>query len=219
MPRTLSLPIALVVLALAACVESGTGPSSDDSRLSADEAQTLAAEFGAQDAATLGDFGTPSFSLTADGTAPAAAATTATTSFTRTRTCPLGGSVTVQGTRTHTFDREARSASHAFNATRTENACAFAARRGEGATLTITGTPNTVLTASHAVTNGVPGVGTATKKGSFAWTRSTGQSGTCTVDLTQTWDPASRTYTLKGTFCNQSVDLTRTWDEITRTER
>jgi hypothetical protein len=31
------------------------------------------------------------------------------------------------------------------------------------------------------------------------------------VDLTSTWDPAARTYTLKGTFCNHTVDLTRTW--------
>jgi hypothetical protein len=196
-------------LVLAACGESATGPAAD-ARLSADEAQALAAGFGAQDASVLGGFGTPSFSLSADD-AGVSMAVTANEQFTRTRTCPAGGSVTVQGTRTHTYDRDTRSATHQFTATRTENACAWTGRGG--ATITVTGNPSTQLTASHAVANGVPGVGTATKKGSFTWTRSTGQSGTCAVDLTQTWDPATRTYTLKGTFCNQTVDITRTWTE------
>ena len=72
------------------------------------------------------------------------------TQFTRTRTCPLGGSVTLQGTRVHTGDRATRSASHQFTATRTESACAFPARNG--GTMTISGNPSTQITASHAVT-------------------------------------------------------------------
>ena len=209
MQRNLRFPVLLAAAVLAACGESATGTSSEDNALSAAEARSLAAQLGAQDAAVLGGFGTPAFSLSADGSAPAAA--TSTTEFTRTRTCPAGGSVTVQGTRVHTGDRATRTASHQFTATRTENACAFAARNG--GTMTINGNPNTQLTASHAVTDGVPGVGTATKKGSFTWTRSGGASGTCAVDLTQTWDPATRTYTLKGTFCNRTIDLTQTWTD------
>ena len=209
MQRITRVPTFLAAaLVLAACGESATGP--DAGALSAAEAQTLAAGFGAQDASVLGGFGTPTFSTSSAEAGPSLAVTV-TDQFTRTRTCPEGGSVTVQGTRTHTYDRDARSASFQFTATRTENACAWTGPGG--ATITVNGNPNTQLTASHTVTNGVPGIGTATKKGSFTWTRSTGQSGTCTVDLTQTWDPATHTYTLKGTFCNQTIDLTRTWTE------
>ncbi|HEX8694570.1 MAG TPA: hypothetical protein VF746_19255 [Longimicrobium sp.] len=201
---------AALALAAAACDQSATAP---DEGLSPAEAQALAAEIGAQDAAMLGSFGTPSFSLSPEEAGGAlAAAITTTTTFTRTRACPLGGSVTLAGTITDTRDRETRSGSHTFNATRTENACVFQGRR-DGVTITVNGNPNTAITASHSVTNGVRGVGTATKKGSFAWSRSTGQSGTCAIDLVSTWDPATHTYTLKGTFCNQTVDVTRTWTD------
>lgn len=210
MQRKLYIPGALAaVLALTACDQSATG--SDDTGLSPAEIQEIAAEVGSQDAAALGSFGNPTFNaVSADG--EPAFATTVTNTFTITRTCPQGGNVTIQGTRTHTFDRAARSASHEFNATRTENACAFNGRR-EGVVITLNGNPNTVLTGNHAVVNGVPGIGTATKKGSFTWSKSTGQSGTCNIDLTSTWDPATKTFTLKGTFCNRTVDITRTWRE------
>jgi hypothetical protein len=208
MQRNLRYPVLLAAAVLAACGESATGTNQAEG-LSATEARLLAAEFGAQDAAVLGGFGTPAFSVSADGSGPRAA--TSTTEFTRTRSCPRGGSVTLQGTRVHTGDRETRTATHQFTATRTENDCAFAAR--DGGTMTIDGNPNTRITASHAVTNGVPGVGTGTKKGSFTWARSGGATGTCAVDLTQTFDPATRTFTLKGTFCGQTVDLTRTWTD------
>lgn len=199
---------AVLALTAAACDQSATLP---DEGLSPAEAQALAADIGAQNASMLGSFGTPSFSISPEEGGGALAAVTTTTTFTRTRTCPLGGSVTLAGTVTHTGDRATRSASHTFNATRTENACSF--QRHGGATITINGNPNTAITASRSVTDGVPGVGTATKKGSFTWSKSTGQSGTCTVDLTSTWDPATRTYTLKGTFCNQTIDVTRTWTD------
>jgi hypothetical protein len=210
MQRNPRYPVLLLAaLALAACGESATGTQQPADALSAAEVQSLAAQLGAQDAAVLGGFGAPAFSLSAEESAPSAV--TSTTEFTRTRGCPLGGSVTLQGTRVHTGDRATRTASHQFTATRTENACAFAAQGG--ATMTITGNPNTQITASHAVTDGVPGVGTGTKKGSFTWTRSGGASGTCAVDLAHTFDPATRTHTLKGTFCNRTIDLTRTWTD------
>jgi hypothetical protein len=40
-----------------------------------------------------------------------------------------------------------------------------------------------------------------------------GGSGSCTVDLTATWTPATRTYTLQGTFCDRAVHVTRTRTE------
>jgi hypothetical protein len=207
MHRKLLFPTALAaVLALAACDKGITGPGSG-SELSADDAQELAAQTGDQDGAFLDGFGGPSFNKVAAGPQ---FATTVTTTFTRTRTCPKGGSVKLEGTQTVTTDPGTHSGSHAFNATRTENACAFG--RGEN-TITITGNPNTVLTSSQSWTNGVAGVRTASKKGSFNWTHSNGKSGTCTVDVTATWTPATHTFHVSGTFCNRTIDLTRTWTQ------
>jgi hypothetical protein len=157
--------------------------------------------------AVFDGFAAPAFTLSPEEGAAAAVSTT-TTTFTRTRECPRGGSVGVQGSIVVTRDPETRTGSRQFNATRTEAGCVFAARGG--GTVTITGNPSTALTSSQSWTNAQPGVRTNTTKGSFTWQRSTGESGTCAVDLTSTFTPATRTHTLKGTFCNHTVDVTRT---------
>jgi hypothetical protein len=206
MYRKLLFPTALAaVVALAACDKSATGASADG--LSRSDAQALAGETGDQDGAFLDGFGGASFDK-----APAGPllATTVTTTFTRTRTCPQGGDVKLEGTLTHTGDAATHSGSTTFDATRTDESCAF---NHNGVTITITGNPNVKLTASQSVTNGVPGVRTATKVGSFNWSRSNGKSGTCTVNVTHTWDPATHTLHIQGTFCNQTVDITRTWSQ------
>ncbi|HEV7589600.1 MAG TPA: hypothetical protein VGO40_15905 [Longimicrobium sp.] len=207
MHRKLLLPSALAaVLALAACDKGVTGPGSP-AQLTAGDAQALASETGDQDGAFLDGFGAPSFNMIPSGPQ---FATTVTTTFTRTRTCPQGGDVKLAGTVVHTADPATHSGSTNFSATRTENACAF---NRNGNTLTITGNPNTQLTASQSWTNGVPGVRTATKVGSFTWSRSDGKSGTCNVNVTATWTPATHTLHVTGTFCNQTVDVTRTWTQ------
>ena len=202
-PATLA---ALAALTVAACAQSPAGV--DPGGLSAADAAALAPEYDQLGDVMFDGFGAPSYSAGADGAAPSFAAQTVTTTFTRTRTCPGGGDVTVAGTIVNTWDREARTASHDYSAIRTENDCVLPARRGEG-TITIDGNPNTAITSHWSIANGVPGVRTRTAKGSFTWTRSTGQSGTCTVDLTATWNPATHTYTLQGTFCNRTIDVTR----------
>ena len=207
MYRKLLLPGALAAaVVLAACDKGTTGPDGS-SQLSAEDVRTLAGETGDQDGAMMDGFGGPSFNKTPAGPQ---FATTVTTTFTRTRTCPQGGSVKLEGTHTVTADPATHSGSSTFSATRTETACAFARN---GRTITINGNPNTQLTASQSWTNGVPGVRTATKKGSFTWSRSDGKSGTCTVDVTATWDPATHTLHVSGTLCNQTVDVTRTWSQ------
>ena len=131
-------------------------------------------------------------------------------SFTTTRQCPGGGSVTVAGTTKGEMDRATRSLSLETNATRTENACAIPTRRAGGATLTLTGNPNVAIRAVHKVANGEPsGPQTVTQKGAFRWSSSDGRSGSCTVDLTSTLDFASQTYSVKGTLCGQTVDVTK----------
>jgi hypothetical protein len=208
MQRSLLIPVTLAALAaLAACDQSTTG-SANPSTLSATEARQVAADFGDQDGAMLD--GVPGGSFDRAPSTPVFATGTVTTTFSRTRTCPAGGSVKLEGTMVHTGDPATRTGSVQFNATRTEAACAFTRN---GGTLTINGNPNTVFTASQSWTAGTPGIRTATKKGSFTWTRSNGGSGTCNVDVTHTWDPAAKTLKVSGTVCNQTIDITRTWTQ------
>jgi hypothetical protein len=203
----LLLPLALAAaLGSAACDGSSTGPGGD-AALSASEANQMAGDFDEVSAGGIDGEFAPLFSASADG-AGALAATTVDATFTRTVSCPRGGSVTVVGHTTGTMDRPARSASRQTDATRTEQGCAFAARNGT--TLTLNGNPNVALHADQSVTGGVPGKRTMTQKGAFTWARSTGQTGSCTVDLVSTHDPATRTATVRGTFCNRTVSITRT---------
>ena len=193
----------LAILALAACNDSPTGGLAS---LDSDEAQLAASDWDQISTAVIDGMG-PLFSVQAGESRPVTATTT--TTFTRTRTCAISGSVTVTGQRVVTNDPDARTGTMSMNATRTDSLCTFPMRRRDG-TITINGNPNVALTANHSWTNGVPGIRTTTHKGSFTWTRSGGRTGTCAVDLTATWNPATHTYTLKGTFCNHTVDITRT---------
>lgn len=190
--RTLSAALLLVLATTAACERSATGardlPSAESPQL---------AEFGDGLYASPDVAGTASFDLNAGaGT------------FERTHPCPAGGSVTVSGSVERTIDRATQTGTLAVNAKRVENACAFQQRNG--VTVTVTGQPHTLMTVAQSFNKGVPGVRTQTQKGAFAWTRSNGRSGTCAIDLTSTFDPATRTATIKGTFCGRSVDDTRT---------
>ncbi|HEV3049926.1 MAG TPA: hypothetical protein VGX50_06445 [Longimicrobium sp.] len=198
------LSAALAALALAAC--DGSPTAGGDLAMDRAEAENAAAVWDAVGAMMMDAFVGPTSSA-APADRPSFA--TATTEFTRTRECPAGGTATLQGTRTVNHDPATNSGSMQMTATRTDAACTMDARHGEG-TISITSTPNVQVTASQTWSGGQPGVRTATHKGSFSWTRSTGQSGSCTVDLTATWTPATRTYTLNGTFCNQTVSVTRT---------
>jgi hypothetical protein len=205
MQAKLLLP-ALAVLALAACDGNAVGPAADKA-LSAAESETLATVFGDQNSGFLDGFSGPSFSKTPDGPR---LATTVTTTFTRTRTCPQGGSVKLEGTHVVTTDPATHSGSAQFNATRTESACAVG--RGD-VVITVNGNPNTVLTANQTWTNGTPGVRTATAKGSISWSTSNGRSGTCNIDVTHTWTPSTHTLHVVGQICNRTVDVTKTWTQ------
>lgn len=193
MPHRKLAAALLLVLATSACERSTT--AARDESPSADAPELT--EFGDELYASPDLAGTAAFD-------PGSGAAT----FERTRACPAGGSVTVTGTVERTVDRATRSGKVAVNATRVENACAVQQRNG--IIVTVTGQPNTAVTARRSFENGVPGVFTQTQKGAFSWTRSNGKSGTCTLDLTSTFDPATRTATVTGDFCGRSVNETRT---------
>lgn len=205
MRRTFLLSTAaLAAFALAAC--DGGSPT-DTAAMDSAEAQNAAAAWDEVDAAAMDGFMVPTFNLSAGGGERAAA--TVTTEFSRTRECPAGGTATLAGTHAVQHDPATNSGSVQLTATRTDAACTVNARRGDG-TISITTTPNVAVTSSQTWGNGQRGVRTTTHKGSFNWQRSTGQSGTCAVDLTATFTPATRTYTLNGTFCGHTVSVTRT---------
>ncbi len=206
MRRTALLFAAPFAFALAACEGAATGPA--DASLSEAEAREVAAAWDGVAAGAIAGFG-PLFSVQEAG-GPSAAATTSTTTFERQHACPAGGSSSIEGTRVVTRDPATRTGSMQMNATRTDSECTVPARGQREGTVTITGNPSIQLAANHAWTNGVPGVHTHTQKGSFTWTRSTGGTGTCTVDLTGTFTPATQTYTLAGSFCGRTVNVTHT---------
>jgi hypothetical protein len=203
--RTSLLSAALAALALAAC-DGGSPTDGGDPAMDRAEAQNAAATWDEVGAFMMDGFVGPTFNVAPVGDASFA---TVTTEFTRTRNCPVSGTATLQGTRTVTHDPATNNGGMQMTATRTDAACTMNARRG-GGTISISTTPSVQVTASQTWTAGQPGTRTATHKGSFSWTRSTGQSGSCAVDLTATFTPATRTYTLNGTFCNHTVSVTRT---------
>jgi hypothetical protein len=207
MRRTALLSCAFAAaLTLAACSSDSTGPST--ATLSADEAQALGVSMAGTTNDALGDsFAGVSFDFAPTGGA-AMDSITSTNTFTRTRTCPKGGTVTVAGTRTGTRNTTTHSGTWSETATRTDAACAHEVK--SGVTVTVNGAPNVALTSQHSVTNGVPGTWTHTEKGAFDWSRSDGKSGHCTVDVTGTFDPATKTLHVKGTVCNTTFDKTVT---------
>lgn len=200
------LALSAAALLAAGCERSATTPA--DPALGAADVELLAAELDALTGAVLvGEMGAfAGFSVVPANAAPVPVER----SFTSERRCPAGGSVTVSGTTRGEIDRQARSLTLETNATQTQNACAFRARRAGGATLTVNGNPNVAVRSNLKVVDGLPsGPQTTTQKGGFTWTASDGRSGACTVDLASTLDPAARTYTVKGTMCGRAVDVTR----------
>ena len=199
---------AALVLAAAACSDS-TGVNGGISQADANQ---LAVDM--DGVATLGatDFGpSASFSIGVDGSGASASVASApspiNTTFTVTKQCPRGGQVVIAGGVTGTGDRTTHSLTLDATATRTDTNCAFDTRDG---VLTISGNPNLNYTGHLNIVNAVlVGPQTQTHKGSFTWSR-TGGSGTCDVDITSSFDPATHTLTVTGSFCGHIVNVTKT---------
>jgi hypothetical protein len=177
------------LLTLSAC-DSTTTPS--DGALSADESRLLAVEIGAVGSAML-----------------ESASMLRGTTFSQVRECPRGGSVSVTGTVTGERDLQTRTATMQVTATSTHAACAIG--RGPDRTITITGSPGVVFTANRKLVNGLPdGPQTTRKVGGFTYTTSGGGSGSCQIDVASSFDPATGTFTMKGTNCGRPIDLSTT---------
>jgi hypothetical protein len=202
---------AALLLAVAACSSDSTGVSANI--ITQADANQLAGDMDAVSTLGTTDFGLgASFNLNVDGSGTSAAQTTSApfpinTQFSITKQCPKGGQVAIAGSITGTGDRVAHNLSVEAVATRTDTNCAFDTRDG---VLTLNGNPNIAYDAKVNIVAGVlSGLQTQTHKGSFTWAR-TGGSGTCDVDITSSFDPATHTVTVTGTFCGRTVNVTRT---------
>jgi len=198
---------AALLVAAAACSDS-TGLRN---AISQADANQLATDFDNVASLSSTDFGPGvSFSISTDGTNGSATTVTSTpfpinNTFSVTRQCPRGGQSALSGTVTGSGDRVAHNLTLDATATRTDTDCAFDTRDG---VLTLSGslTYNAHLNIVNAALSGLQ---TASHKGSFSWSR-TGGSGTCDVDITRTFDPSTKTLTIKGSFCGHVIDVTKT---------
>ncbi len=197
---------AALLVAAAACSDS-TGLKNGISQADANQ---LATDFDNVESLSSTDFGPGvSFSISSDGTSGSAAVTSTpfpiNTTFSVTRQCPRGGQSALSGSVTGTGDRVAHNLTLDATATRTDTNCAFDTRDG---VLTLSGSLDY---AAHLniVNAALSGLQTASHKGGFSWSR-TGGSGTCDVDITRTFDPSTKTLTIKGSFCGHTIDVTRT---------
>ena len=198
---------AALVLAVAACDQS-TGLSGGISQADANQ---LAADMDAVSTLGSSDFGLgPSFSVSVgsgSATSSVSAPIAINNQFTVTKQCPKGGQVVLAGSVVGTGDRTTHNLTLEANATRTDTNCAFDTRDG---VLTLNGNPNIAYKGNLNIVNALlSGVQTQTHKGSFTWAR-VGGSGTCDVDLTSSFDPATHTATVTGSFCGHTVNVTRT---------
>jgi len=198
---------AALVLAAAACSDS-TGISGG---LSQADANQLAADLDASSSLGTAEFGLGAvFSIGVDGNGAAATASAPqpiNNQFSVTKQCPRGGQVGIAGSIVGTGDRTTHSLTLDATAKRTDASCAFDTRDG---VLTLSGNPDLNYTGHLNIVNGaLVGLQTQTHKGSFTWSR-TGGSGTCDVDITSSYDPATKTATVTGSFCGHAVNVTKT---------
>ncbi|MGH7500337.1 MAG: hypothetical protein ACREL7_01130 [Longimicrobiales bacterium] len=127
-------------------------------------------------------------------------------SFSRTRDCPAGGSVSLNGTAERTISA---SGVAEFTVTATGEWIECARSRGERK-LTIDGSFS--VEAHRSRLNGeFVGIQTTTKNGEFTWTRSNGESGSCAFSVTTTRNPETHSRHVEGTICGRSFERDVTW--------
>jgi hypothetical protein len=197
----------LSVAALAACVtlaacDGSTGPEDDD--LTAVGAAELAEFVTGLDAS-----GGTAYGMASDP------GRTGTHNFTRSGPCPAGGTHGMSGSSTSSFNATTRVLSHTWTHNQTHDDCAVTHRRGDQ---TITVVLDGSVTVNGSATYELPetaGQGrkilTFTSKRTGSTTTTIGdRTRTCSIDVTETYDPATNTFTIKGTMCGREVNVTRT---------
>lgn len=210
---TLGPICAALLLAAGACDKDATGPAGPgpSQSLTAAESDYLAVQSDRMLDGVLGDvFSGQSASASAGPSATAASAGVAgvpiTTTFTfeRTRPCSAGGQIVVSGSGEFVADRETATTEMTVEGTRALDACAFT--HGD-VTLTLNG--NGEFDAHWKRVNRELAEAQRNASGSFEVTTSDGRSKSCTYELHATYDAATNSVHVTGTFCGREID--RTW--------
>ncbi len=127
--------------------------------------------------------------------------------FSRSRSCPLGGEVSVQGSIHRTWNAETRVMEAEASGSRTRTECMFA---NDEFTFTVNGSSS--WDASRRRVEGVPdGPQTTHYFGSWHVARSDGEERSCDFDITIVRDPSTHTRTIDGVICGTTVHRSVTW--------
>jgi hypothetical protein len=185
-------------LALAGC-DGATGPDDRD-LTSPEEAEAMASFLSGVDVLSVG-------MATLD-------VSSGTRTFNRTAPCPAGGTVAVSGSNESSLDTATRVVSTRWTTTQTHTACAITHTRGDQK---VTAVMDGSVTAAGSSSYQLP-----EKKGemrtllSWASTRVGSTKTTvgdkvrsCEMNVSESYDPATRSFTIKGTVCGRQVDITR----------
>lgn len=204
MLRKTSLVIALAV-GVTACSDPGTAP---ENQLSDDDIDFLAQEIDLVASGVLDVvFALGGFVGAAGVEAQTTEPRTTTWSYERTRSCSAGGSVTVAGSGSRVVDREAGTVDVESSGSKTHSACART--RGDK-TITLDGSAE-FSHERHWLNRQPTGTWSTSISGSFDWSKSTGESGSCTYELNASIDTATNTKSVTGSFCGRDIDRSRTW--------
>jgi hypothetical protein len=192
-------------LALAAC-DGATAPDERDV-VSPEDAGAMAAFV----------FDLDAFAVSAASMASAAG----TRSFNRTAPCPAGGSVSVNGSSESSTDAATKVVSTKWTHTQIHAACAFTYTRGDKS---VTSVIDGKVTASGSSSFKPPETRGAlptlltwasTKVGSTTTTVGD-KKFTCEVNVTESYDPAKKTFTITGVMCGKQINVTRGLDGKSR---
>ena len=195
------------VVFLGACGDNGT---STEDGLTVDDAQFVAERIDLTTSGVLDDFfdrsgGDPT-------TAPALTHEPVvwTRTFERSRPCHDGGTLTIAGASTSTWDAQAVTYDVVVTSgTATRAECAYA--REDGVVITLTG-EGTWTHERHYLDYAPTGTWITTYVGSYHWDKlATGEFGDCDYDLTRTVDTVANMRTLTGTSCGNDINRTDTW--------
>lgn len=200
-----ALPLVLGAALMPGCADSPVTPGTDD--LTEEEAYALAKQLGLTSLAFGREQGAQPSSGARRSAGPASTEEVS-VSYSLTRPCILGGSVTSTGQIDVVSDDATQLAIVDLTATETHHACVFQATT---TTVAITGDPD-VTTTVHASSEYGEAFGTQSVAvvGAFTWEADDGRSGRCAIDLLVAVDVDNTTETTRGEVCGFSFDVTVT---------
>ena len=205
--RALTCLLVSGVVSLAACGDDGTSPvgTSPEDELTAAEVEFLASQIDATFAGVLDDFFDQTGGDPSNAPALTHVAVEWTRSFERSRACHNGGTLTVTGKGTTTWDAQAVTNDVSSFGTKTRAACKYT--QADGVIVTLNGN-GTWTHERHYLNNAPTGTWITTFAGSFTLMRPGEADVNCDYNLTRTVDTDANTRTLIGRSCGNDAAVT-----------